>query len=442
MVASTHRQAGARDSAIDQRDLRRRSATSRPRSAGRRAARPRRPSRARDGSLRPPARPAPARPRRSRPAARAPPRTTPSPGACTASSIFIASSTTTRLPAATSSPACRVDPEHGARHRRGQRAARPARWPTRCHVVVRPPARSASRRNSAMPRRPRAPREAAVRALPYSAPDGSPRPRAASGATPSGSTGASSGRHSSATKSVPASPARNARVLAAPSAGSAGSSSRPARASRRAPRAAAPRTRRGPRRGRSPSRAAGRTAARPRRPAGSRRRRARRARRQVEARASVPAAGQEAVRRILGVQPRLDRVPARAARPPGRAPAASPPAISSCAADEVDARHHLGDRVLDLQPRVHLEEVRARRRRVEQELDGAGARVAGGRADGAAPPRPARARSSGSTRRERAPPRSPSGGGAAASSRARPGGRRCPWASPSTCTSTWRAPSS
>src|SRR5206468_1590507 len=42
---------------------------------------------------------------------------------------------------------------------------------------------------------------------------------------------------------------------------------------------------------------------------------------------------------------------------------------------EIDAGHHLGDRMLDLQPRVHLEEIEAAVF-VEQELDGARVRVA------------------------------------------------------------------
>ena len=44
-------------------------------------------------------------------------------------------------------------------------------------------------------------------------------------------------------------------------------------------------------------------------------------------------------------------------------------------AHQIDAGHHLGDRMLDLQPRVHLEEVEAAVF-VEQELDRAGVGVA------------------------------------------------------------------
>ena len=63
---------------------------------------------------------------------------------------------------------------------------------------------------------------------------------------------------------------------------------------------------------------------------------------------------------------------------------------------QVDAGHHLGDRMLDLQARVHLEEVE-RAVVVEQELDGAGVGVADRLAR--PPPRPSScgARSSGDT---------------------------------------------
>ena len=43
--------------------------------------------------------------------------------------------------------------------------------------------------------------------------------------------------------------------------------------------------------------------------------------------------------------------------------------------DQVDAVHALGDRVLDLEPGVHLEEEEPLGRRVVEELDGAGAAV-------------------------------------------------------------------
>ena len=52
-----------------------------------------------------------------------------------------------------------------------------------------------------------------------------------------------------------------------------------------------------------------------------------------------------------------------------------------CQRHQVDAGHHLGDRMLDLQPRVHLEEVEAAVL-VEQELDRAGVGVADRLRDG------------------------------------------------------------
>ena len=94
-------------------------------------------------------------------------------------------------------------------------------------------------------------------------------------------------------------------------------------------------------------------------------------------------------------------------------------------AHEIDAGDQLGDRVLDLEARVHLQEVEAARRAVEQELERAGADVADRRAPRAPRPRPSRARISSSMRRATASPRSPSGGAAGSSSRARTGGPRC-----------------
>ena len=131
--------------------------------------------------------------------------------------------------------------------------------------------------------------------------------------------------------------------------------------------------------------------------------------------------GQEAARHVLGVDPALDRVAAQddvllahGQRLAGR--------DQHLLADEVDPRHLLGDRVLDLDPRVHLHEVvgavggqealrscrrsgsrrRGRRRRRS------------GRSGRAAPRRP----------RATASPRSASGGGAGSCSRARRGGSR------------------
>ena len=67
--------------------------------------------------------------------------------------------------------------------------------------------------------------------------------------------------------------------------------------------------------------------------------------------------GQEVARGILGVEPRLDRVAVERARRPARTAAARPRATSICEPHEVEARHHLGHRMLDLEARVHLEEV-------------------------------------------------------------------------------------
>ena len=90
---------------------------------------------------------------------------------------------------------------------------------------------------------------------------------------------------------------------------------------------------------------------------------------------------------------------------------------------QVEAGDHLGHRVLDLDPGVHLHEVELSRR-CRAGTRGAGADVAdvGGQ-------RHRRLRPSGRAARRRAPgwgsPRSASGGAAAPSSRARPGGRPC-----------------
>ena len=92
--------------------------------------------------------------------------------------------------------------------------------------------------------------------------------------------------------------------------------------------------------------------------------------------------------------------------------------------DQVEAGRALGDRVLDLQPGVHLQEVEAAVVGGE-ELDRAGAAVAdrprGGDGGGEQ-----RSRIAGAARRAAtAPPRRPSGGGAGSSTRARRAPRRC-----------------
>ena len=88
-----------------------------------------------------------------------------------------------------------------------------------------------------------------------------------------------------------------------------------------------------------------------------------------------PGRGQEAAGHVLGVDPALDRVAAQddvllsdRERLAGR--------DQHLLADEVDAGHLLGDRVLDLDPRVHLHEV-VGAVRGQQPLDRPGGAVAG-----------------------------------------------------------------
>ena len=87
-----------------------------------------------------------------------------------------------------------------------------------------------------------------------------------------------------------------------------------------------------------------------------------------------PRAGLEVAVRVLGVDPALDGVAAQVL-----AVALEGERLARGDADlllhQVEAGDHLGDRVLDLDARVHLHEVE-RPVRVEQELDGAGAYVA------------------------------------------------------------------
>ena len=90
----------------------------------------------------------------------------------------------------------------------------------------------------------------------------------------------------------------------------------------------------------------------------------------------APGRGQEAVLGILGVEANLDRVAVEAdvgLREPQRFACGDAELVG----DEVTARRELGDRVLDLEPRVHLEE-RERASVVQQELAGPGAHVADG----------------------------------------------------------------
>ena len=145
--------------------------------------------------------------------------------------------------------------------------------------------------------------------------------------------------------------------------------------------------------------------------------------------------GREAARRVLGVQARLDGVAARRRRVALEPPAGGDVQLQL---DEVGAGDRLGDRVLHLQPRVDLHEREALALGLVEELDRAGAAVAGQLAPAATPPRRSRAPA-----RRRAPgwptPRRPSGGGAGSCSRARRAPTRPPWPSAISCTSTWRA---
>ena len=81
---------------------------------------------------------------------------------------------------------------------------------------------------------------------------------------------------------------------------------------------------------------------------------------------------------ILGVDPQFDGVTAghHGVRVKARRKASG---REQLLLDEVDTGHQFGDRMLDLQPRIHLEEVEralaGQARRIEEELDGAGAAI-------------------------------------------------------------------
>ena len=126
-------------------------------------------------------------------------------------------------------------------------------------------------------------------------------------------------------------------------------------------------------------------------------------------------------RRVLCVEPQLDRVSSRLQpRPPiGQAAAGGDLDLR---AHEVDAERRLRDRVLDLEPRVHLEEVEVALL-VEEELDRSGADVAD-RAAGFDRGLRHAAAQRGVERRARASPRGPSGGAAARCTPARRGASR------------------
>ena len=128
------------------------------------------------------------------------------------------------------------------------------------------------------------------------------------------------------------------------------------------------------------------------------------------------------VGRVLGVQAHLDRVPVGLADHPQVEGTAL--GHGELRLDQVDAVHQLGDRVLDLEAGVHLQEEEALGLRVVQELDRPRAAVVDGGRRGS---RRFVQRRAGLRRRgwARVPPRRPSGGVAGSSSRARRGrGRR------------------
>ena len=79
--------------------------------------------------------------------------------------------------------------------------------------------------------------------------------------------------------------------------------------------------------------------------------------------------------RVLGVQPDLDRVAVRCSGSSAASSARPPSADRDLQLHQVDAVTSLGDRVLDLEAGVHLQEAEPLGRRVVEELDGAGAAV-------------------------------------------------------------------
>jgi hypothetical protein len=85
---------------------------------------------------------------------------------------------------------------------------------------------------------------------------------------------------------------------------------------------------------------------------------------------------QEVARRILGIQPGLDRVPVEADRAllEGQRPSLGHLDLET---HQVESGHELGHRVLHLEPGVHFEEVERATRR-QHELDGAGPDIADG----------------------------------------------------------------
>jgi hypothetical protein len=145
---------------------------------------------------------------------------------------------------------------------------------------------------------------------------------------------------------------------------------------------------------------------------------------------------QEAAGRVLGVEPRLDRMTVQPRLGHGRRQrlAAGDEQLQP---HEVQARHQLGDGVLDLQPGVHLEEGRLAVL-PDHELHRARAGVADracGRDGGVAEPGTQRLVDA-----ARAPPPGPSGAGRCTEQSRSNSATQVPWVSAMTCTSTCRGP--
>ncbi len=86
---------------------------------------------------------------------------------------------------------------------------------------------------------------------------------------------------------------------------------------------------------------------------------------------------QEIFRRVFGVKARFDRVTVEPHIPLRQRQGLSFRDVK-LQRDDIEARHHLRHRVLDLQARVHFEEIEFLRRGIEEELDGPGIAIADG----------------------------------------------------------------
>ena len=130
--------------------------------------------------------------------------------------------------------------------------------------------------------------------------------------------------------------------------------------------------------------------------------------------------------RVLAVDARLDRPAVDGRSPPAPTAACSPCGDADLPLDQVEAGDHLGDRMLDLQPRVHLEEVghasAPRRRRGRTRPCRASRSRSPGRASAR---RRTASRAPPAAGAAPAPPRSPSGSCAGSSTRARTDGPDC-----------------